>query len=170
MAVRCALLACAVLVFAGCGGKANDADKPGVAQTSPHAPAVEKFGFIRSASRAAGSVTVAFDEAEWLSGKEAQRAAEEDGEVPPGQPVPNDYYIRNRDTSTRTLEVAAEAKITARRCELCRNGKPGNLADFVAAFGKTGQSYRDDYRGAESQYWVTIADGRVVAIDEQYRP
>jgi hypothetical protein len=169
MAVRCALVACAVLVLTGCGAADND-DAPQVAETSPHAAGVETFGYIRSVSTAGGRVTIAFDEAEWLSGKEAQQAAEEDGATPPGEPVPNDYYIRNRDTTTRTLEVVAEAKITARRCGACREGKPGNLADFIAAFGETGQSYMDDYRGAESQYWVTIASGRVVAIDEQYRP
>ena len=35
---------------------------------------------------------------------------------------------------------------------------------------KTGQTYADPYRGRESQYWLTIEDGAVVAIDEQYVP
>ena len=88
----------------------------------------------------------------------------------PGEPVPNDYYIRNPDKSTETLPIATDAEITARRCPLCRNGQPGNLDDFLGSFMKKGQTYADPYRGAESLYWLTIEDGTVVAIDEQYVP
>jgi hypothetical protein len=78
--------------------------------------------------------TIAFDEAEWLTGDEAQKAA----------------------------------AVTANRCCLCRDGKPGNLADFLRGFAQKGHTYDDDSRGAESQYWLTLEDGVVVAIDEQY--
>jgi hypothetical protein len=57
----------------------------------------------------------------------------------------------------------------SRRCS-CRYGKRGNLADFLQAFAERGHTYEDDCRGAQSQYWVTIEDGVVVAIDEQYVP
>ena len=90
--------------------------------------------------------------------------------MPPGEAVPNDYYIRNPDKSTRTLLVATDAEITARRCGLCRHGQPGNVDDFLGSFMKKGQTYADPYRGAESLYWLTIEDGTVVAIDEQYVP
>jgi hypothetical protein len=168
MIARRAVFLCALLVLTGCSG--DEDTSPPAAQPRTHAPPAEHFGYIRSVSTAGGPVTIAFDEAEWLSGDEAQRAAEEDGVVAPGEALPNDYYIRNADKSTRSLEVVAEAKITARRCQLCREGKPGNLADFLEAFGEQGLTYGDDYRGAESQYWLTIERGRVVAIDEQYRP
>lgn len=45
-----------------------------------------------------------------------------------------------------------------------------HVTDFLASFSRKGQTYNDAYRGAESQYWLTIEDGRVLAIDEQYRP
>jgi hypothetical protein len=130
----------------------------------------ERFGYIRSVDSSIEPATLEFDEAEWLSGEAAQQAAEADGAIQPGDPVPNDYYVRNDDKSTRRLEIAPDAAVTAIRCQLCRDGEPGNLADFLASFSKRGQSYNDDYRGAESQYWLTIEDGRVLAIDEQYRP
>lgn len=114
--------------------------------------------------------TLAFDEAEFLTGDEAQNAAEDDGVVAPGEPVPNDYYIRNPDKTTRTLRIANDAKITAERCTLCRGGKPGELGPFLAAFSKGRQTYADPYRGKYSLYWLTIEDGEVVAIDEQYVP
>ena len=177
---RLALVAVFLLVLAGCGGEGDDGSPEGSGtttnQTSTTPPVTtggssnEQFGYIRSVSTAGPAATLAFDEAEFLTGDEAQNAAEDDGVVEPGEPVPNDYYISNPDKTTRTLPIATDAKITARRCSLCRNGRPGNLDDFLASFMKTGQTYADPYRGAESLYWLTIEDGTVVAIDEQYVP
>jgi hypothetical protein len=161
------LLLGGMLLLSACGGGQGEARQP---EEPAQSASAERFGFIRSVSTAGGTVTIAFDEADWLSGDAAQRAAEEDGAIGRGDPVPNDYYVRNADPATQSLEVAAEAEITAERCQLCRNGEPGNLVDFVEAFGNTRQSYADPYRGADSLYWLTIEDGRVVRIDEQYRP
>jgi hypothetical protein len=166
---RFALLACVLLIVAGCGGYGDDSSDASATPTTKPV-AAERFGYIRSVSTAGPTATLAFDEAEFLTGEEAQRAAEEDGKVSAGDPVPNDYYVRNPDKSTETLRVAADAEITARRCSLCRKGQPGNVEDFLASFMKTGQTYADPYRGAKSQYWLTIEDGTVVAIDEQYVP
>jgi len=175
LGVRALLLALA-LVVAGCGGGGDESASPEPTQTStrrapPPAPApAEHFGYIRSVSTAGPVATLAFDEAEFLTGKEAQKAAEEDGVVPPGEPVPNDYYIRNPDKTTRTLRIANDAEITAKRCDLCRHGRPGELGPFLAAFMKGRQTYADPYRGKYALYWLTIEDGEVVAIDEQYVP
>ena len=169
------LVACAVLlvVAAGCGGggggKEGGTPEPTQASTTPSAPA-EHFGYIRSVSTAGPTATLAFDEAEFLTGNKAQQAAEDDGIVPPGEAVPNDYYIRNPDKTTRTLRIANDAKITARRCSLCRHGQPGELGPFLASFMKGRQTFADPYRGKYSLYWLTIEDGEVVAIDEQYVP
>ena len=132
---RLALLACVLLVLAGCGGYGDDSPDASATPTTKPA-AAERFGYIRSVSTAGPTATLAFDEAEWLTGEEAQRAAEEDGVVAPGEPVPNDYYVRNSDKSTATLLVLPSAEITARRCPLCRKGQPGNVDDFLAAFMK----------------------------------
>jgi hypothetical protein len=173
---RLAILATAVLVLAGCGSDSGDGTPEAAGTTTQSGTTTQKqaageqFGYIRSVSRAGPAATLAFDEAEFLTGDEAQRAAVEDGALPPGEPVSNDYYIRNPDKSTRTLLIATDAEITARRCPLCRNGRPGNVDDFLGSFMKKGQTYADPYRGAESLYWLTIEDGTVVAIDEQYVP
>ena len=164
--------------MAGCGGGAGEGASPEPTQsqastqtTSPPAPTpVEHFGYIRSVSTAGPVATLAFDEAQFLTGQEAQKAAEEDGAVPPGEPVPNDYYIRNPDKTTRTLRIANDAEITAKRCQPCRNGQPGRLGPFLASFMKGRQTYADPYRGKYSLYWLTIENGEVVAVDEQYVP
>jgi hypothetical protein len=177
---RLAFLAVSLLVLAGCGGDSDDGS-PGASGTTTRqttrtptattrGPSDEQFGYIRSVSTAGPSATLAFDEAEFLSGDEAQRAAEEDGVVAPGERVPNDYYIGNPDKSTETLPIATTARITARRCPLCRNGRPGDVKDFLGSFMKQGQTYADPYRGAKGAYWLTIEGGTVVAIDEQYIP
>jgi hypothetical protein len=171
------LAACAALLLlasaCGGGGGAGEGETPeptqGSTTTTPPAPA-EHFGYIRSLSAAGPVTTLAFDEAVFLTGEEAQKAAEEDGAVPPGEPVPNDYYIRNPDKTTKTYPIANDAKITAKRCPLCRNGKPGELGPFLASFMKGRQTFADPYRGKYSLYWLTIEDGSVVAIDEQYVP
>ena len=168
-----AAFAAILLVAAACGGRgAGESDAPASTQsaTTTAAAADEHFGYIRSVSTAGPTATLAFDEADFLTGKEAQQAAEKDGAVEPGEAVPNDYYIRNPDKATKTYPIANDARITAKRCSLCRNGKPGELEPFLAAFMERGQTYNDPYRGKDSLYWLTIEDGRVVAIDEQYVP
>lgn len=172
------LLLSLVLVAAGCGGGGEEkaATAPTQTQTSaqparaPGPSRAERFGYIRSVSTAGPAATLAFDEAEFLTGKEAQKAAEDDGVVEPGDAVPNDYYIRNRDKTTQTLRIANDAAITAKRCQPCRNGRPGRLDPFLASFAKGRQTFADPYRGMYSQYWLTIRDGEVVAVDEQYVP
>ena len=170
------LLLSLALVAAGCGGGAADKAAPEPTQTStqpaptPGPSPAEQFGYIRSVSTAGPAATLAFDEAEFLTGDAAQKAAEEDGVVAPGETVPNDYYIRNRDQATQTLRIANDAKITAKRCPLCRHGRDGQLDSFLASFMKGRQTFADPYRGKYSLYWLTIKDGEVAAIDEQYVP
>jgi len=170
------LLLSLALVAAGCGGGAADNAAPEPTQTStqpaptPGPSPAEQFGYIRSVSTAGPAATLAFDEAEFLTGDAAQKAAEEDGVVAPGETVPNDYYIPNRDQTTQTLRIANDAKITAKRCPLCRHGRDGQLDSFLASFMKGRQTFADPYRGKYSLYWLTIKDGEVAAIDEQYVP
>ena len=177
MPVR-ALVACAALLLlpsacggsSGAGAEASQYAEPTQTSTTTTPPTAEHFGYIRSVSTAGPTATLAFDEAELLTGKEAQKAAEEDGAVEPGEAVPNDYYIRNPDKSTRTIPIATDAKITAKRCPLCRHGKPGELDPFLASFAQDRQTYAEPYRGKSALYWLRIEDGRVVGVDEQYVP
>jgi hypothetical protein len=175
LVVRVLLLSLA-LVAAGCGGGGDENAAPEPTQTStqpaptPGPSPAERFGYIRSVSTAGPAATLAFDEAEFLTGDAAQKAAEEDGVVAPGETVPNDYYIRNRDQTTQTLRIANDAKITAKRCPLCRHGRDGELDPFLASFMKRRQTFADPYRGKYSLYWLTIRNGEVAAIDEQYVP
>jgi hypothetical protein len=169
------LLLSLALVAAGCGGGSDKESVPEPATTqatttTTKSMPAKQFGYIRSVSTAGPAATLAFDDAQFLTGKEAQQAAEEDGAVEPGESVPNDYYIRNPDKSTRTLRLANQATVTSVRCSPCREGVHGKLGPFLASFMAPRQGYGAPYRGKYGLYWLTIEDGEVVAIREQYVP
>jgi hypothetical protein len=147
------------LLLVACAGSDDSADS-----------SERTFGFITAANPHAR--TIDFDAAEWLTGQEAAAAAVADGMLRPGEPVPNDYYIRNPDKEAVELDVATDASIqgaapvTALRsrppCESCQSFEVG-VDEFFAA-------WESGLRPARSSYWVTTKDGEVVAIEEQYRP
>lgn len=130
------------------------------------------FGYIRAVDPSASPQTISFDVAEFLVGDEAQRAAEAEGAVSPGEPVSNDYYVRNPEKTVRTLSLMPNASVSVVRCpNSCSEGHKGLLADLLASFDDPlPRTLGDDYRGSDSQYWVTLGGGRVVSIDEQYVP
>ena len=135
---RLALLACAVLVFAGCGGEDGGSAEGSTSttiSTQPPPPPAESsypytnpikrkgsspprlagdgryFGYIRAAD--AKAETVSFDVAQFFFGEDVQKAAEEDGVVAPGEPVSNDHYERNQERDVEPLKVSSEAAVTA---------------------------------------------------------
>jgi hypothetical protein len=108
-----------------------------------------------------------FDLAYFLTGEEANEAsAEHGGEVP----VPNDYYIVNDNPRLRTLPVAPDVEIWVIDWGTCCEPVRGEIQPFVDAFETRHHRWDAMYQGAESQYWVTVEDGRVVKIEEQYLP
>jgi hypothetical protein len=163
--VRPLLLAAAALaaVAAGCAGGSD---------TAPALEDGRHFGYIRSVETSSAPATIELDVAEFLTGEDANMAAVDDGVIPDGEPVPNDYYIRNEDTSAAPIPVSSEVAVTHIQCpDSCTEGIPGEFDDFAGAFDDPGESsLSDEYRGAESQYWVTVRHGEAVAIDEQYLP
>jgi len=155
----CAALA--GLVAAGCGGGDSGPLTDG-----------RYFGYVRSLDASSKPATMELDFAEFLSGEEANVAAAEDGVIAQGEPVPNDYYIRNEDKAVITIAVANDVRVTHIQCpDSCTDGIPGEFDAFATSFDDIGEkSLMDEYRGAQSQYWITVSDGEIVAIDEQYLP
>jgi len=184
------------IILAGCGS--DDASSPEPqreqAHTNPNpvlsadrsSPARltgdgRYFGYVQAVDAESQPQTISFDVAQFFFGKAVQRAAEEDGAVAPGEPVSNDHYERNPVSEAQTLKLATDALVTAAqpvtrlavprearaRCRSgCRAGIPLDLEDFFGSFEK-----KPDRRSAVGDpVWVTIRDGRVVKIDEQYFP
>lgn len=126
--------------------------KPGTQEGLPDG---EWYGYIRDVN----STEIDFDLACWFSGDAAVAAASEDGaESPP----PNDYYVRNENETVRSLAVAGSAEVEY----LTNLGDPNT---------QTRVGYEDWYVEWElgdfvPGYWLTIEDGQVTEIVQQYVP
>jgi len=140
------------------------------------------FGYIRAVDAESQPPTVSLDVAQFFFGRDVQKAAEKDGVVKPGEPVANDHYQRNFDTTAQVLSIATRTSVTAAgpvsrilayeevlaRCRSgCKDGAiPVSLAEFFKAF----QKKRYGMTAAGDPVWVAIRGGIVVRIDEQYFP
>jgi hypothetical protein len=126
------------------------------------------FGYVLSIDTASGAL--AFDLACFYTGEEAnEQAAQRGDEVP----VPNDVYIVNDNTKIRNLTVDPSLELVVLDWNSCCEPKPGaDLEDFASALGNDDFSEIGgrSYAGSLSPYWVTIEDGVVSRIEEQFLP
>jgi len=126
------------------------------------------FGFLESID--VGSGVSEFDLACFYTGDEAnEQAAARGDEVP----VPNDVYIVNDNPSTRDVPVDPSVELLLIDWNACCETSPGAELDaFASALG--GQDFVEidgfRYAGGLSPYWITIQDGRIVGIEEQFLP
>lgn len=138
----------------------------GTGDKTSSAPTSRQFAFIKSISSGNSPALVA-DYAQFLTGDAAARAAEKAGtESPP----PNDYYIVNESGQLRTLRVAPSAKVRL-------TTKPGEGAapEPYASDLKTLAGYlasdTEETAGLRADgFWLTVTDGVVTGIEEQYAP
>jgi hypothetical protein len=127
----------------------------------------KSFGIIKSVDAANG--TLVFDLEQFFSGDAANVAAREDGVIGPDESVDNDYYIRNVNPKLRTVPIGSDLEIVLIKwSNCCEHTFSPNLATFAKAFPGPGPS--DDYRGPASPYWLTVENGVIVKIEEQYLP
>lgn len=116
-----------------------------------------------------GGGEIHFDLAVWFSGEDADRAAIEDLGAPPDG---EQYYIRNLDPSQLVLEVADRVSVTSVWYHYSERGidqgVPITFEQLAAIWADTPDDFRANLRN--SPWWITIVDGQVVAIDEQYVP
>jgi hypothetical protein len=140
------------------------------AAPTPSSPTLEDgrhFGFIRSVELRTSPETISFDLAYRLDGEEANQAAAERGYP---TPVDNDYFVVNDNPKLRTVTLSPSAEILLvdwNRC--CEDFVTVDPERFQASFGLPEYSSLHP-QGEFSQYWVTVAGGIVVKIEEQYRP
>lgn len=126
------------------------------------------FGFVESVDLDSG--TMGFDLACFYTGEEAnEQAAQRGDEVP----VPNDVYIVNDNTTIRDVPVDPSTELLLIDWNECCETSPGAELDaFASAIGE--QDFVEiggrQYAGSLSPYWVTIENGQVVLIEEQFLP
>lgn len=103
--------------------------------------------------------TLSFNLMCWFSGEEAYQAAEEDGLDP--VEVPNDYYVRDQNPALRELSWDTDALVLH-----YPTGDPSDTEELtVAAWGEV-----LDAGGVYLNVWLTVQDGTVTAVDEQWVP
>ena len=126
------------------------------------------FGFVESVDLDSG--TMGFDLACVYSGEEAnEQAAQRGDEVP----VPNDVYIVNDNTTIRDVPVDPSTELLLIDWNECCETSPGAELDaFASAIGEPDfvEIGGRRYAGSLSPYWVTIENGQVVLIEEQFLP
>lgn len=115
-----------------------------------------------------GGPEIQFDLGVWFDGDEADAMAAEDAEE---SPRPNGYYIRNLDPSHLLIEVSPAVEVSS----VWYFYDESELERRSVGFAQISEAMNPpiDDTGAvlrASPWWITITEGRVVAIDEQYIP
>jgi hypothetical protein len=143
---------------------------PAANEPAPTTPKAEledgrHFGYIKRVDFQTS--TAVFDLAYLLKGEEANQAAAARG-FP--TPVDNDYFVVNDNPKLRTLALSSGLQILLINWERCCD--TFFLADphrFQASFHRKHFS-GGNYMGPYAPYWLTVENGQVVKIQEQYQP
>lgn len=151
-----------VLAAGGCSSSSTPTDGQG----SPTSIASETdvttrhYGLLKDV--AADPNTVSFKEYEYFSGAAAEEAAKEDG-----QESFDDYYVRDLGTPEASLSVDGTATVNVLKMDGgSSDSMPVTYADFVKMFN----SSKDPGALSTHGYWLTLSDGTVSAIEEQFSP
>ena len=169
-----ALLAVAAIA-SGCGSTKTVTETVTVSSTAKTGLAPpqerEEYGHITSLVRIGDHYVLRLDPALLLSGVTATKAAEEDGAVDPGEPVPNDNYVVDEGHRTFEYIVPDGAKVTV----LTNKGDPAQLGATpvtVAELAKivNGTSDIELYEPLDTGVWITVDGDTVRSFDQQYRP
>lgn len=114
-----------------------------------------------------GARSLAFDEIEFLVGEEAAAAHRADDPDAVEGP-PNDYLIVNDQVEVIGMPVADQVEVTVvdwagslESQPIAFEDLPGALADDPAT---------DDQWLGPTPFWLTVADGTVTGIEQQYLP
>jgi hypothetical protein len=138
---------------------------------------VRQFAFITAVEPETS--TVVADYAEWYTGDEAAAAAIEDGEGSGDGTYDLDFYIRNQNDRLRTLDVATGTEVALIACYPNEDGpcvttESVGLVTFADLLDQPGTALDTEgwnwYGTGEAPFWLTISEGVVIQIDEQYLP
>jgi hypothetical protein len=172
--VRRALVAFAVLgalVVAVAAWSRPSHDAATIAQPTLTGPprALAIYAHIRSLTRRGPRYELRFDPAWWLGGTTANRAAVEDGVIPPGDIVPNDYYVREESRRLLTYRVPLTARATVVTAgPRSTSIAVAELAEIVK--GRNPRGRRLLVPGNRLGFWIRVRLDTVRSLDQQYQP
>jgi hypothetical protein len=128
------------------------------------------FGYAKSVTKQGARFELRVDPAAYLSGETANRAAIEDGVIPPGDVVPNDHYIRNEGHKLLTYRVPTSARVTV----LTNDGRgPRSTRIPVSELAQIVKGRNPKHRKLfepKNGFWIRVASDTVRAMDQQYSP
>ena len=168
--MRPAVCLAAVLVLAaGCGGTKSVTRTVTVDSSAKHgvgAPLEQvEFGYIKSLEQKGAAYELKFDPAWFLSGETANKAAAEDGAVPPGEPVPNDNYVVDEGHRLLTYRVAPDARVT-----VLVDGPEGEPITVAELARIVNGNHKPLWEPIETGFWIRYRIDTVHSLDQQYRP
>ena len=136
-------------------------------KTSKKKVTVKQFLFVKHVAETGSRPVITADYALMLTGTAAAKAATAHGDE---SPPPNDYYIVNDNKLLRKLPVTPGITVTVTTNDDGTSDPTGHIVTFAkwaaayAAPDDTNASLRD------APYWVTINNGVVTKIAQQYLP
>jgi hypothetical protein len=129
------------------------------------------FGYVRSLVRRGARFELRFDPADYLSGETGNRAAIEDGVIPPGDVVPNDHYIRDEGHRLVTYLVPPRAHVTVvtNRSGTGLRATAISVAELAAIVKGRNPRHRALFE-PKNGFWLRVASDTVRSLDQQYSP
>lgn len=165
-AILLAAIAASSLVLAGTATSSVSADS----QLAGPPRELVQYGHIRSLVRKSARYELRFDPAFWLGGTTANRAAAEDGVIQPGEPVPNDYYIRDESKRLLTYRVPAGARVTiVANPSTGLRSIPISVSELAQIVKGRNPRHRPLY-GSSLGFWIRITTDTVRSLEQQYQP
>lgn len=134
----------------------DEAEGSGCTPGEGELPDGEWYGEVASAS--VGEIE--FDLACWFTGDAAADAAAEDGQE---SPPPNDYYVRNLNTTLRTIAVGDDVMVVW----YPEIGDPTSETTTAYAEWQSSLGDRGEFNLA---VWIEVEDGAISHIREQWVP
>jgi hypothetical protein len=108
-----------------------------------------------------------FDVEQLFAGAAADRAATEDGAMPPGEThIPNDIYIRNANPQWRMIPMDPASKVALVSYPFGQIDGPRIVSlEVFSSLYSSGRGFLSSF-----PYWITVRKGTIVAIDQQFVP
>ncbi|GIP43889.1 hypothetical protein J45TS6_23480 [Paenibacillus sp. J45TS6] len=129
--------------------------------------------YITNINNIEGQLEIQADDIEWFEGKAADEALVKNEPNAGIDYAPDGYYIVNDEPSTYELKVAPDAEVLVQIYD--RTGQPEDidinwnekisLEKFIALYNQ-----KDNLDMSQFPYHVTVQDGEVIQIVQQYIP
>jgi hypothetical protein len=165
-----AVLSALVVTAAGCGSTKTLTRTVTVTSGATVPPRELVFyGHVKSLKRAGDRFELRVDPAFWLGGLTAQRAAVEDKAVAPGEPVPNDYYIRDETHRLLTYRVPSNVRVTVLTYKGSIRGTPISVREYSALLAGRNPRHLRLFE-PKAGFWIRVATDTVRSLEQQYQP